>query len=250
MIRNLEEFYLNAWPALQTMHYDGWVLRFAAGYTRRANSVNPLYPSTTDIGTKVDFCEAIYGALGQNTIFKLTPPTQPADLDDYLDRRGYAREATTSVQALELANLGCPAPEDFQADSTVSAAWIEDYCTLNSVPRRHLPAMQGVLHNLILPACYGTLRHHGATGALGLAVLQGDLVALFDIVTAPTLRRQGLGYALILNLLAWARDRGATRVYLQVMLNNPPALRLYEKLGFREVYQYWYRVKPYAPQPS
>ena len=42
MIRTLEELSMNALPALQTMLYGGWVLRFANGYTRRANSINPI----------------------------------------------------------------------------------------------------------------------------------------------------------------------------------------------------------------
>ena len=250
MIRTIEELSLNMWPALQTMHYDGWVLRFAAGYTRRSNSINPLYPSTIDIRTKVAFCEAAYGSLGQNTVFKLTPSTQPGDLDDILDRQGYVREATSSVQTLELHDLVRPAHGDFQAGGTPEAAWIEEYCTLNSVPRKHLPAMQGILRNLVLPACFGTLRYADSVAALGLAVLQANHAGLFDIVTSPALRRQGLGSSLILHLLSWAGERGATRAYLQVMVNNPAALQLYQKLGFREVYQYWYRVKTYEPKPS
>jgi ribosomal protein S18 acetylase RimI-like enzyme len=45
------------------------------------------------------------------------------------------------------------------------------------------------------------------------------------------------------NLLAWGKQNGAQHAYLQVMLNNVPALHLYSQLGFKQVYEYWYRIK-------
>ncbi len=40
---------MNAWPALSRIFLDGWVVGLSEGYTRRANSVNPLYPGTMDL---------------------------------------------------------------------------------------------------------------------------------------------------------------------------------------------------------
>src|SRR6478672_4265852 len=103
MILPLEERALNAWPALQTVHYDGWVLRFAAGYTRRANSVQPLYPGALPPAEKIAYCAAVYAGRGQPPIYKLTPAAQPAVLDQALADLGYRQEALTSVQTCALA---------------------------------------------------------------------------------------------------------------------------------------------------
>nr|MCH9737056.1 GNAT family N-acetyltransferase [Actinomycetes bacterium] len=45
-------------------------------------------------------------------------------------------------------------------------------------------------------------------------------------------RRRGLARTLCSELLAWARERGATRAYVQVLADNAQARALYESLGF------------------
>src|SRR5260221_12454053 len=109
MIRFIEELSLNALPSQQTVYYDGWIVRFANGYTRRANSVNPLYPSTIPLEEKIEYCEALYGSKGQSTIFKLTSAVQPESLPEFLSRRGYIQDALTSVQTASLDDLPMPA---------------------------------------------------------------------------------------------------------------------------------------------
>ena len=71
-IVELETMANAAMPALETQPYDGWMLRFGQGYTKRANSVHPLHASTLDLETKIAFCEEQYAACNQPTIFKMT----------------------------------------------------------------------------------------------------------------------------------------------------------------------------------
>ena len=96
MLRSMEESALNSWPALQQMLYDGWVLRFSKGYTKRANSVNPLYLSRLESIPKVAVCENLYRERSMPPIFRLTP-LAPEDLDSILDVRGYKRIDPTLV---------------------------------------------------------------------------------------------------------------------------------------------------------
>ncbi len=77
----------------------------------------------------------------------------------------------------------------------------------------------------------------GAAEVLGYAVLwcvldQGELA---NIAVRPELRGRGLGARLLDEVLAAARRRGVTKLYLEVRDSNETALRLYERFGFREV---------------
>jgi ribosomal protein S18 acetylase RimI-like enzyme len=51
----------------------------------------------------------------------------------------------------------------------------------------------------------------------------------------PAARRSGVGESLMRALHAQARQRGVTRVWLEVIVENTGALALYEKLGYRTV---------------
>jgi len=64
LIRLIEEFSMKAWSSRHTQLEDGWVLRYADGYTRRANSVCPLYPSKNDPQENIKACERIYREQG------------------------------------------------------------------------------------------------------------------------------------------------------------------------------------------
>ena len=239
-IRSIEELSLNAWPSLQTIYYDGWVLRFAKCYTRRANSINPIYPSSVKLIEKIQHCEKVYASVDQPAIFKVTPSI--GALDKLLAEQGYREDARTSVQTLNLDGLAAPRTDCVTLSGELTDSWLDAYCRLNDVNPQHLPTMTRLLENIIPAHCFLTLQHGGEAAAVGLAVAEREYVGLFDIVIAAPLRRLGLGTELILHLLRWGKANGAQQGYLQVMCNNAPALRLYAKLGFAEIYQYWYRI--------
>jgi hypothetical protein len=108
MVTNIEELSLNAWASLQTVLYDGWIIRFANGYTKRANSVNPLYPSNVNVVDKLQFCENLYRERGLPVVFKITPSVYPDNLDDILKENGYQKDSPTSVQTVNPGNNKFP----------------------------------------------------------------------------------------------------------------------------------------------
>ena len=243
MTRLIEELSLNAWPALQTLQYDGWVLRFANGYTRRANSINPLYPSDLGVDEKLHFCEAFYRGRSLPVVFKITDQSLPAELDQYLDEVGYAKEAGTSVQTLDLGTFDQKPAANLIFWEDVQDEWLEAFCRMSPGVGAHTPTLRQMLLNILPRRCFAAVRVDGRIIACGLGVAQSGCVGIFDIVTDSAFRLRGFGRQVVSGLLTWGKANQADAAYLQVMLNNTPALNLYSTLGFAEQYQYWYRVK-------
>ncbi|MCC6187601.1 MAG: GNAT family N-acetyltransferase [Anaerolineales bacterium] len=246
LIRRLEELSLNAWPALATVHLDGWLLRFADGFTRRANSVNPLYPITRPLAANLAAAEALYARRGLPVVFKLTEAAEPAGLDAALAARGYAVEARTSVQVLDLRGRLPPEgarPDGLAVSDRLTPAWSEAVAALRGLSAANAATQHQMLSQLVPSAAFATLAAESQIVAAGLAVAEDGCAGFFDIVTHPDHRGRGHAQRLMAALLTWGRARGAHTAYLQVMLTNQPALRLYARLGFAQAYQYWYRVK-------
>lgn len=61
-----------------------------------------------------------------------------------------------------------------------------------------------------------------------------SLCEIDSIAVHPDARRQGAGAALLQAVLDWATARGAHQLTLEVRSSNAPALRLYERFGFRQ----------------
>lgn len=246
MIQTFEELTLNIVPALQVLHYDGWIIRFANGYTRRANSIIPLYESRLPLDEKIAYCESICASVSRPTIFKLTDAAQPPELDSVLAEHGYIIDTThVSVQICSLVDYQPITHDlDIRIEPRLTDTWLNGFHSIKSLAPEHVENARAMFSQIIPRSAFISLWNEGRIAAAGLGVLERGYLGLLQLIVVDgALRGQGLGTALVHALLAWGVACGAHTAYLQMELSNIPAQRLYGKLGFSEQYQYWYRVK-------
>lgn len=244
MNKRIEEYTLNAWPALQTLIHDGWILRFADGYTKRSNSINAIYNGNDDnIHMKIKDCEEIFSRSNLDVIFKITPFV-PASLDQQLESQGYIILDLSSVQTLEsLIDIKKPSNRDIEVSECLNDKWLELMSSLSGLSDINKSITQKLLSGSKLRQGYFTLYDNSVPVACGLGVVEGDYIGLYDIITDKHNRNKGYGEQLILHILHWAKSIGVTKSYLQVVKNNVAAIQCYKKLNYKEKYTYWYRYK-------
>ena len=262
----LEEISINAWPSHKMELYDGWMIRFSHNYTHRTNCVEQIGSSLIPVNDKVDYCEAIYQKYHTPSIFKISPLIDPA-FDELLDKRGYTVEHRVDNMVLDLkdANLsepqhieyefygrnsGLPSIVSYDNDiiiqlrDRITEDWLNALFRLNGTTnptlRRIVPSMYHAIPKEIIVA---KIEIDGRMVASGLGILDRDHIGIYAIYVDPSCRGKGFGRSIVNTILLEGRKKGFNKAYLQCVRGNDIAKKMYENIGFKKLYECYFRVK-------
>lgn len=228
---------LDASTPPQEANIDGWLIRLSPGKAKRSRCINALKQGTLPLDELLARCQQAYDAAGLPLAVRVTPWSQPADLDEHLAAKGWGAFDAADVMVLDALSPD-PAPVALQSlDAPAYAALVG---ALRGSSATAVAAHAERIANA--PVAYQGFALNGDNDELlacGQMVVAGDLVGLYDIVSA--VQRQGHGERLCRALLALAHTQGARQAYLQVGSDNAVAQRLYARLGFVFAYRYHYR---------
>lgn len=238
----VEEACLNAWPALREVLFGGWALRLG-GLTRRANSANPLGFERADADALIAGCEALYSHNRQPTIFRL-PSLIGLGMDEHLAARGYSSEGLSLVLYAEIGAIP-PAPDPMvRLSPRPTREWLAAMAALQGHTKPQAVLYRGIVGALAIPAAFAALVDDGSIVALAFGGVHNAMICYELVVADPQLRRRGYAQRVISTLAGWAQEQGALAACLEVEAANTPAVALYQRLGFREIYRYHYRRQP------
>ena len=250
-IRTLEKKAANGWMAFETHEYDGWEMRFGNGYTGRANSVSVYEDSTKRLEDKVVYCENLYKAQGLPCNFKVTDADK--EISEYLLNRGYKVVTPSDVMILDtdseefakvLSDEGIADNAEAFKDVIFSdepADWFDPYFEFEGfTDEKKIETYKQFHANTKVTKLYVTLMYEGNVAAVASCAIEGEYSLLHNVIVDKKDRGLGLGKKLCLAAILKSKERGAKYSYLQVIKDNDVAVNLYNKLGYKKVYEYCY----------
>lgn len=236
------------WPAGVVEDRHGWLLRYAGGVTKRANSVLPR-AEPGDLEAAIAAAERFYRERGLPVVFSLDGGARPFGLDTLLAARGYAEVDPTLVMTRPLD--GTPAAPAHRVDlaETPSEGWLARWWATDG---RGGPEVPEAARRIVCgaPSVYasiadrnpGTAAGGGMPDAVGRVTVTDGWAGVYCMAVAPEQRRAGLGRSVLAALLGAAAERGAHHAYLAVVAANAPAHALYSGMGFTVTDRYHYRA--------
>ncbi|PJZ43639.1 GNAT family N-acetyltransferase [Leptospira brenneri] len=239
----IEELSINAWPAIQTINHDGWIIRMANGYTKRANSINPIYKYYDNFYEKLAFCEEIFQKNSLPTIFKITSAKEHETIDIELEKLKYEKIDLTSVQIIKEILPQNILYNNIKVENKFNTNWIRNFMILNKISIQYFETILKMLNLINSEVIVVSKIISGEFIGCGFGVMENGYVGIFDLVIKENERKNGYATEIIKIILEEAFRKGIKKSYLQVVTTNSMAINLYAKLGYKEEYKYWYRRK-------
>ncbi len=128
-------------------------------------------------------------------------------------------------------------------EECASHGWWATWQAALGIDASRLDAVAALFDRVSTPTAFVSVTMEGVHVAVALGVLDNRWLGIFNMGTLPQLRRRGAGRAALIALAGWAAQRDATTGYLQVDLDNRPALGLYRAIGFKPAYRYVYLAR-------
>ena len=249
LFARVEDAGLNASATSQQLLADGWLVRLLPGKAKRARCINAIAPGRGALDARLAHARAFYAQAGLPLIFRITPFTQPAGLDDALAERGFTSLDDTRVMvcrdldAAARADVALPPGHVVVPVGALAFAQAVGALRGSTLAQQQAHAQRLEQSPLAWRAFVVRRQADGRQVAAGQVATEGELVGVYDVNTDPACRKQGLATHLCKYALSRALAEDKARVaYLQVEADNEPARRIYARLGFFDAYRYHYRM--------
>ncbi|MCV2358513.1 GNAT family N-acetyltransferase [Paucibacter sp. TC2R-5] len=239
-----EQAGLNASAPPQEKLIEGWLIRLSPGKAKRSRCINALAAGSLPLDELLARCQTAFAAANLPLYVRVTPYSQPADLDERLAAKGWPEVDAADVMVLAALPAGSSLPADQVLQALEAPAYAQLVGHLRASSDEEIAAHAE--RQQASPVAYqGFALRSTESGAELLACGQfareGGIVGLFDIFTPPAQRGRGHALNLCRQLLQSAAAEGAHEAYLQVGSDNFEAQRVYARLGFSFAYRYHYR---------
>ncbi len=249
----LDELMADAWPPQVTEYVGRSRLRWASGYTRRANSCLAVGVDD-DIPSLVAAATAFYNRHSTDPVFLVSTAAAPTSLAAHLSSLGFEPTAHTAVLTAPTTDVAISGAAFRAAGWTVEVQpaatddWFEAFWEVDS--SRSLAGVHRTICRDVLlrssGAAFVSIVEAGQTIAVGQVVVNGLWAGVQCMATSAGHRRRGAASVVLGELAKHAVGRGAANMYLAVMDSNSGARQLYEQLGFSPAHEYSYYVRPPA----
>lgn len=243
---DLERLMADGWRAVEEEWLGDWLLRASSGFTGRGNSILPLGDPGSSMESAVEYAEEWYATRGLPPQFHVDLPRSGEAADEPLGLvlldRGYVTVAPTVVMTGASSDLD--PLHDGAAPVDVSASLEPDWLAAYGKQR---PTQPGVTEQLLTGSpgqlFLSTSDRSGRISALARMSVHPGWAGLQALWVEPSKRGRGLGRTVVHAAGMLARQRRMSSLYLQVEVDNEPAIRLYESEGFRPHHTYVYLRK-------